>query len=1411
MVRARHQGAWSFRLLTLAVMLAFVLSISGVGYAVQSAAPASEATGTVAPAPAPAPAPQPAAPVLPAPAAPVVDPAPAPAAPDAAAPLAPVVEAAPTAAPTVGKTAVGVASIAPAVITPACDGYIEGYKYNDSVAGKPGVAGFVFKLKKQNAAGGWDLVGTQNSNTSGHFKFSTIHAGTYKVYEEAMTNWTPVGLMESQPITFTNDDSHTTVYFHNKEQAAKKFELTITNAPSDYSYRVEYTVDGGGKKTLALAASGGVFTGLDSLVMVGDVIDYVKWIGTRDDVDKLLQQDGPETLTFGTHLPDVYCNKASYSFKGAITGFKYNDVAGKPGLDGFTFQLEKKNGVPASAVWGSVGSPVTSSGGGDFSWADLDSGTYRVRELLTSAQDSKGWKGTTGAISGDITVVAGDGAKVEFGNREMAHKLFTLTAQGPGSGNGYCISYKVNGGDTQTHDLGSISGGQYKFEDTGLWQGDILSDIQWILMKGSVPTTLHTDGPETLTGIELPSDYQNNWTYAPKFKIVGTKTITGEGSAGGFRFQLQKKSDENWGDVGSPVVSSAGGHFEFSDLGVGTYRVRELDEPNWECTSANPSNGITFGSGDSPEAPGIVSFINIEKAHKEFVLSMPHPWTDWLITRVTYKVNGHARLGILLPIGGGQYKFEDECLHQGDVISDVVWMAGKGLNTWTLGSAFGETLTGTHLSADYVNSFAYDPKVSGHKIVVPGWAGLMPSSVSTPVGGWEIHLGDKVAQTDSSGYYEFTGIAPGTYPLSEVMQTGWLQVSAPSASVKVGADTNLQNQDFTNVMVNANLSISKTGPAFAHVGQTITYSITVGNPGNTPLHDAVVSDLAIGFVGTVPGDLASNATYTFTPTYTIKGDDSDPFVNTASVSAKDLLDRAVGPVIADHTVDIIHPAISLSKTPSVSEILKNGTVTYTLVVTNTGDTPLHGVDVDDITFNRTWNAGDLAVDGSATFTYDQLAETAGNLHNDAVTSGHDMLVDITGEEGRSIVTADAHADVFVMDPRVELTKTPSITLPGWLHGWIVPGMNVKYDYLVHNTGNVELTSLLVTDNKLGDIGMITSLAPGASEMLSATKALAVSTVNAAAVTGFYGMSDGVAGPVSGSVTANSEASMRVFSPKIAITKTPSLNSVEQGVGTLVTYTYVVTNTGDVALSGLVVNDDHLGNVGNKPSLAAGASWTFTSSAVAINAPTTNVATVTAMFFDPQTTNEAPGYAVRASAKATVQTFLGFHAPILTITKVANHTTVATGDLVAFTLKVKNTGDVAQTNYTVTDSYDTGALTVSNDGGGAVGGGHIVWQFAGPLNPGATQAITYTMRVRNVLPSGQTTIKNTAHVDSPNDGDPTHGKDASWTLRTWSRSGSSSLPFLPFTGADLSLYLLIAAGALALALGLRRVSRVRVRG
>ena len=90
------------------------------------------------------------------------------------------------------------------------------------------------------------------------------------------------------------------------------------------------------------------------------------------------------------------------------------------------------------------------------------------------------------------------------------------------------------------------------------------------------------------------------------------------------------------------------------------------------------------------------------------------------------------------------------------------------------------------------------------------------------------------------------------------------------------------------------------------------------------------------------------------------------------------------------------------------------------------------------------------------------------------------------------------------------------------------------------------------------------------------------------------------------------------------------------VGTTVTYTYVVTNTGDTTLYDVSVDDDIMGHIGDIPILEPGQSVTLTKDFVVGQDPVTNVATASG--------EDILGHSVSATDDAVVTPILGENPP-----------------------------------------------------------------------------------------------------------------------------------------------------------------------
>ena len=211
------------------------------------------------------------------------------------------------------------------------------------------------------------------------------------------------------------------------------------------------------------------------------------------------------------------------------------------------------------------------------------------------------------------------------------------------------------------------------------------------------------------------------------------------------------------------------------------------------------------------------------------------------------------------------------------------------------------------------------------------------------------------------------------------------------------------------------IDIEKDGPDLAHVGDTITYDFTVKLTTPEPLFDVTVTDPncnegAPVYVSGDDGDdaLEPGEVWTYTCTHIVTANDLDPLPNTATVAGT----ADDGRTTTDedsHDVDLIHPAILIVKTVNPDQGNPGDTVTYTYKVTNTGDTTLYDVSVDDDIIGHIGDIDELAVDETVTLTKDYVLPSSDlPIVNVGTATGTDVLGEtVTDDDDASVTIVEA--------------------------------------------------------------------------------------------------------------------------------------------------------------------------------------------------------------------------------------------------------------------------------------------------------------------------------------------------------------------------------------------------------------------
>ena len=564
---------------------------------------------------------------------------------------------------------------------------------------------------------------------------------------------------------------------------------------------------------------------------------------------------------------------------------------------------------------------------------------------------------------------------------------------------------------------------------------------------------------------------------------------------------------------------------------------------------------------------------------------------------------------------------------------------------------------------------------------------------------------------------------------------------------------------------------SPTGPVVPE-GSTVTWTYRVTNPGNETLRNVVVRDdagtpgnPADDIVLTTPtsGDTNSNGLLEPTETWIFTASgiaQSGQYSNTArttgvgTVSSKTLTDNDI-----DHYFGY-RAAIEIEKatngqdadTPRGPIVPVGSTVTWTYEVRATGNVPLRPVVVVDDNgtpnnssddFSPRFVGGDTnnngALDLAEIWRYEATGTAqAGQYGNIAVATGTPVSPTLQPIPGATNVTDSDPSHYFGFVGQINVEKATNGQDADTPTGPLVPiGSTVTWSYVVTNPGTAPLRPVRILDDNGtpanpnddfspvftgGDVNNNGALDPNETWTYTAQGvAQAGQYANIVTVTGTPNTPDLQPIPGVPDVTDTDPSHYFGYRAQIDLEKATNGQDADTPTGPLipvtatVTWTYVVTNPGNVPLRPVSIVDDNgtptnpsddftlttpiSGDTNNNGALDVGETWTFRATGIAREGQYGNVAVVTG-------TPLSPTYQPIPNAPNVTDTdpshYFGYRAAI-NIEKATNGQDadtptgplVAVGSTVTWTYVVTNPGNVPLRPVTVVDDNGTPSNAADN--------------------------------------------------------------------------------------------------------------------
>ena len=284
--------------------------------------------------------------------------------------------------------------------------------------------------------------------------------------------------------------------------------------------------------------------------------------------------------------------------------------------------------------------------------------------------------------------------------------------------------------------------------------------------------------------------------------------------------------------------------------------------------------------------------------------------------------------------------------------------------------------------------------------------------------------------------------------------------------------------------------------------------------------------------------------------------------------------RRLGRVAAghEHPEHPCHGQSSDSRRQILHDGLRHGSralLPYSFTVTNTGNVTLTGITVSDpkCAAAPVLSAGDGNADAKLQLAETWLYACSHTVTQAEVDAGGNLSNTVTADSVESAAATSTLNIPVAQSPSIHVVKS-STTVSVTAAGQVVP-----YTFTVTNTGNVTLTAISVSDPKCDAAPAFTGGDTNADSKLQLAETWAYAcnrTVTQAEVD--------AGGNLSNTVTVDSaESAPATSSLNIPVAQSPSIHVVKSSTtatviaaGQVVPYTFTVTNTGNITLTGITV-------------------------------------------------------------------------------------------------------------------------------------------------------------------------------------------------------------------------------------------------